>query len=89
MDAKYCVTSVLFRFQGKYDQTSPKLQISTCFLVWIHFKKWCSSPTSSYAKFVESHEHPEALIVLYVLAYYFYKKQVFTARGKGSVNDTV
>ena len=38
-------------------------------------------PAISYAKFVGSHEHPEALIVLYGLAYSFYKKQVFTARG--------
>ena len=30
-DAKYCATSVLFRFQRKYHQTSPKLQILTGF----------------------------------------------------------
>ena len=38
-------------------------------------------PASIYAKFVGSHEHPEALIVLYGLAYSFYRKQVFTTRG--------
>ena len=32
-------------------------------------------PGSSHAKFVESHEHPKALIVLYGLAYFFYKSR--------------
>ena len=85
MDVKYCVTSTLFIFQRKYHQTSLKIQIST-FLFWFEYILKTDAildylPASIYAKFVGSHKHPEALIVLYGLAYSFYKKQVFTARG--------
>ena len=38
-------------------------------------------PASSYAKFVRSYEHPEALIALYGLANSFYKKTGFYSEG--------
>ena len=37
-------------------------------------------PASSYAKFVRSYEHPEALTVLMIWQIPSAKKQVFTAR---------
>ena len=46
-------------------------------------------PASSYAKFVGSHEHPKAIIVVHGLENFFYKNQVFTARGSEIANDTV
>ena len=85
MDAKYSVTSVLFRFQRKYRQTSPK---TTNFngLFWSEYILKTNAvldylPASSYAKFVGSHEHPEALILLYGLANSLYKNHAFTGRG--------
>ena len=38
-------------------------------------------PVSSYTKFVGSHEHPKAVIVMYGLENSFYKNLDFTARG--------
>ena len=38
-------------------------------------------PTSSYAKFVRSYEHPEALIALYGLTNSFYKKAGLYSEG--------
>ena len=74
-DVKYWVTFVLFRFQRKYHQTSPKLKISTVFFWSEDILKTDAIldylPASSYAKSIGSHEHPEALIVLYSLAYSF------------------
>ena len=85
MDAKYSVTFVLFRFKQKYQQTSPKTTNFNC-LFWSEYILKTNAvldylPANSYAKFVGSHEHPVALIVLYDLVYSFYKNQVFTARG--------
>ena len=77
MDAKYCVTSVLFRFSRNITK---HVQNYKFHFVGIHFEDRCSYrlnylPGSSHAKFVESHEHPKALIVLYGLAYFFYKSR--------------
>ena len=92
MNAKYCPTSVFFIFQRKYHQKSPKQQILTFFSSEYILKTDAildHLPASSYAKFLGSHEHPGALIVLYGLANSFYKKQAFTARGSDSANSTV
>ena len=46
-------------------------------------------PASSYAKFVRSYEHPEALTVLYDLANSFCKKAGLYSAGSDSANNTV
>ena len=67
MDTKYCATSVLFRFQWKYHQTSPNLKILTIF--WSEYILKTDAvlyhlPAKSYAKFAGSHKHSEAVIVV-------------------------
>ena len=78
MDSKYFATSVLFRFQRKYRQTSPKQKILTVFFWSDYILKTGvvldHLPASSYLSFVGSREHPEGVIVLYGLANSFYKK---------------
>ena len=72
MDTKYCATSAIFRFQRKYHQTSPKLQILTVFWSEYILKSdvvFDDLPATSYAKFIGPQEHPKAVIVLYGLAH--------------------
>ena len=86
MDAKYCATSALFRFQRKYHQTSPNLQILTVFFRSEYILKTDTTldqlPASSYAKYVGSH-------VLYGLANSFFKKQAFTVRVSDSASHRI
>ena len=77
MDAK--ILQLLFsRFQRKYHQINPKPQTLTVFF-WPEYILKTDTildhlSASSYAKFVGSHEHPKAVIVLYGLENSFYSE---------------